>query len=250
MIKLLLVVSVFLHEQIVVSADGLFFEYHDRVSITQWNVNQQYPPLYSGYIDDYPEELSKKITLIKYFRSNFIDRVSTRDLRKEEIEDSAKGGPKQNMPFVVKWLIKEGGSICLLSTGAILVRYEGGTIFNLESPFDDVTFLDKFGIVSSMTLAKAVSSGRDDIQRRLAFITNNITDIVTRLSRNARGQIIILEELFVFIIPFLLSSFWFRWLLTGSLYLVITVSTAISGVQTTRSYDRFCLPQILEYSKA
>lgn len=131
--------------------------------------------------------MSKKITLIKYFSTNFQERSKKRELSKEEIEDAAKGGPKQNMPFVVKWLIKEGGSICLLSTGAIQVRFEGGTIFNLESPFDDVTFLDKYQIVSSMTLAKAVSSGRDDIHRRLSFITNNITEIVTRLSRNVRN---------------------------------------------------------------
>lgn len=143
------------------------------------------------------------------------------------------------MPFVVKWLIKEGGSICLLSTGAIQVRFEGGTIFNLESPFDDVTFLDKYQIVSSMTLAKAVSSGRDDIHRRLSFITNNITEIVTRLSRNVRNQFNILAELFFFIIISLLTSFQFRWLLTGNHYLDTTVSTAISGVWTTRSYNRF-----------
>ena len=40
------------------------------------------------------------------------------------------------MPFVIKWLIKEEASIIMLSTGAIQVRYDGGTILNLECPFD------------------------------------------------------------------------------------------------------------------
>lgn len=152
----------------------------------QWNFKQTFPPSNSGHIDNYPIELSKKITLIKYFRANFLERTQSRQLTKEEIEDTARRGPTQNMPFVLKWLIKEGGSICMLSTGAILVRYDGGTILNLESPFDDITFLDKFGIVSAMPLAKAITLGRDDINRRLEFITNNITDIVTKLSRNSK----------------------------------------------------------------
>ena len=96
----------------------------------------------------------------------------------------AKGGPAKNLPFVIKWLIKEEASIIMLSTGAIQVRYEGGTILNLECPFDDVTYLDKFGMITAVPLAKAVGLGRDDLKRRLAYVTNNITDIVTTLSRN------------------------------------------------------------------
>ena len=72
----------------------------------------------------------------------------------------------------------------MLSTGAIQVRYEGGTILNLECPFDDVTYLDKFGMITAVPLAKAVGLGRDDLKRRLDYVTNNITDIVTTLSRN------------------------------------------------------------------
>lgn len=169
----------------IVSADGLFYEYYPRISINEWNVKHVYKPISSGYIDDYPAELSKKITLIKYFRANFLERTRNRQVTREEVEDSTRGGPTSNMPFVIKWLLKDGGSIIMLSTGAILVRYEGGTIMNVEAPFDDITFLDKFGVVSSMPLAKAISLGRDDIRRRLEFLTNNITDIIRRLSRNA-----------------------------------------------------------------
>ena len=171
----------------------MFFEYHPRISIQQWNAGAVFPPAISGHIDDYPPELSKKITLIKYFRTNFLERLGNREITKEEVgerrgaerktEDSAKGGPSQNMPFVLKWLIKETASICMLSTGAIQVRYEGGTILNLEPPFDDVTFLDKYGVVSSIPLAKAVGMGRDDLMRRLEFITNSLSEIVTRLSK-------------------------------------------------------------------
>ena len=122
--------------QIVVSSDGMFFEYHPRISIQQWNVDERFIPSVSGHIEDYPEELSKKITLIKYFRTNFLERMTNREISKEEVrirkivhwqtEDSAKGGPTQNMPFALKWLVKDTAAICMLSTGAIQVRYEGG----------------------------------------------------------------------------------------------------------------------------
>ena len=84
----------------------MFFEYHPRISITQWNAKQTFPPSVSGSIDDYPDELAKKITLIKYFRTNFRDRAENRMLSKEEVEDTARGGPKVNMPFALKWLKK------------------------------------------------------------------------------------------------------------------------------------------------
>ena len=41
----------------------MFFEYHPRISITQWNAKQTFPPSVSGSIDDYPDELAKKITV-------------------------------------------------------------------------------------------------------------------------------------------------------------------------------------------
>lgn len=99
------------------------------------------------------------------------------------MEDTARGGPKVNMPFALKWLKKEDASICMLSTGAIQVRYDGGTILNLESPFDDVTYLDKYGVVTAMPLAKAISLKRDDLMRRLDYVESNIQDIVTHLSK-------------------------------------------------------------------
>ena len=170
--------------QIIVNADGSYYEYHPRISIKQWNFKQTFPPSQCGHIDCYPPELSKKITLIKYFRTNFLDRAQYRPISKEEIDDKTRGGPNRDMPFVIKWLVKEDSSICFLSTGAILVRFEGGTILNLESPFDDVTMLDKFGLVSSMTLSKAIAKNRDDINRRIQYITNSITDIVTKLSHH------------------------------------------------------------------
>ena len=45
----------------------------------------QIPCKYSGYIDDYPAELGKKITLVKYFRANFLERMTARDITKEEV---------------------------------------------------------------------------------------------------------------------------------------------------------------------
>lgn len=69
-----------------VSSDGMFFEYHPRISIQQWNIDELFPPSVSGHIDDYPDELSKKITLIKYFRTNFLERMTNREISKEEVK--------------------------------------------------------------------------------------------------------------------------------------------------------------------
>ena len=82
--------------QIIVSGDGMFFEYHPRISIQQWNAGAVFPPAISGHIDDYPPELSKKITLIKYFRTNFLERMGTREITKEEVGDDEelRGRPR------------------------------------------------------------------------------------------------------------------------------------------------------------
>ena len=69
-----------------VSSDVMFLEYHPRISIQQWNVDERFIPSVSGHIEDYPEELSKKITLIKYFRTNFLERMTNREISKEEVK--------------------------------------------------------------------------------------------------------------------------------------------------------------------
>ena len=51
----------------------------------------QIPCKYSGYIDDYPAELGKKITLVKYFRANFLERMTARDITKEEVGEFISG---------------------------------------------------------------------------------------------------------------------------------------------------------------
>ena len=83
---------------------------------------------------------------------------------------------------MIKWVNQEAASFCFLSTGAIVVRFDGGTIMNLEPPFDDLTYFDKYGIVTSMPLAKAVEMGRDDIMRRLNFICNHVCEFVKSMN--------------------------------------------------------------------
>ena len=68
-----------------VSSNGLYYEYHPRISIKEWNRSQQFPPLYKGSIDDFPAEISKKITLVKYFRTTFRERANNREISKEEV---------------------------------------------------------------------------------------------------------------------------------------------------------------------
>ena len=68
-----------------VSSNGLYYEYHPRISIKEWNRLQQFPPLYKGSIEDFPAEISKKITLVKYFRTTFRERANNREISKEEV---------------------------------------------------------------------------------------------------------------------------------------------------------------------
>lgn len=69
----------------VISSNGLYYEYHPRISIKEWNRFQLFPPLYKGSIDEYPAEISKKITLVKYFRTTFHERANNREISKEEV---------------------------------------------------------------------------------------------------------------------------------------------------------------------
>lgn len=65
--------------------DGMYYEYYPRQPSIQWNVGSQPQCLYSGSIDDHPKELDKKIVLIKYFRANFLERMTARVITKEEV---------------------------------------------------------------------------------------------------------------------------------------------------------------------
>lgn len=73
-----------------------------------------------------------------------------------------------------------------MSTGAILVRFDGGTIMNFEPPFDDLTYLDKYGVVTAMSLSKALSMGRDDIARRLQYTLNQLYSFTHEISKSRR----------------------------------------------------------------
>ena len=73
-----------------VSSNGLYYEYHPRISIKEWNRLQQFPPLYKGSIEDFPAEISKKITLVKYFRTTCRERANNREISKEEVRMGGK----------------------------------------------------------------------------------------------------------------------------------------------------------------
>lgn len=139
-------------------------------------------------LSSFPEDLKKKVTLLKHFRGYLLEQYAKKkeehvrvhgvaDLLEEQMR--VRGGPREGMVFVKKWVHAKHALLFRLSNRTVQVNFFDGTSVTVASDVPMVAFVDKTGRRSFHELATVRESGRHDIERRLKYTKEILQQLIS-----------------------------------------------------------------------
>jgi serine/threonine protein kinase len=135
--------------------------------------------------DDYPEDLNKKVTLLKHFKSYLLtsaferDGATTGNSSITAAKKSTEAPPEPGRaPFVRKWTRNKNAIMFQLSNKIVQVIFLDGTEAILSSNTHSVIYVDKKGQVSSYPLSGAFDVPNAELAKRLRYIKDTLVNLM------------------------------------------------------------------------
>eukprot|EP00730_Choanoeca_flexa_P001126 TRINITY_DN10488_c0_g1_i1.p1 TRINITY_DN10488_c0_g1~~TRINITY_DN10488_c0_g1_i1.p1 ORF type:complete len:652 (+),score=201.66 TRINITY_DN10488_c0_g1_i1:146-2101(+) len=139
-------------------------------------------------LSTYPESMTKKITLLKYFR----------DYMKDNLQDGPsalrhkQADYERGLPFVKKWLRTKHAIVFRLNIGVVQINFFDHTKLVVNGPRDTVTYIDSDGSTRIYILEEIMKSKHASIETmmaRLSYATDVIDHMLTKSrSSSPRGE--------------------------------------------------------------
>lgn len=150
-------------------------DYYERVKTPQGS----YDLKHNHQINDYPETLKKKITLIKYFRK-YLNKISKekRDSMSDTMEDSKH--TETNMVYVKRWMRTKDAVIFRLSNKTVHVCFRDTTELILSSEARLVTYRDTNKKQETFSINWIVQRRNTDVEKRLKYTKNILKQLISR----------------------------------------------------------------------
>lgn len=166
--------------KIILVPDGRHFDYITRRS-------QDKPEMRSTHtFDDFPEDLKKKVTLLRHFR-NLILTEST-DKKDGATTGESKMPPAQRCvvapygpgqaPHVKKWTHNKYATLFQLSNKNVQVIFFDGTEAVLSSKSNTVAYIDKKGKIGCFPYSSSMESSNPELAKRLRYIKDIVTNMM------------------------------------------------------------------------
>jgi len=166
--------------KIILVPDGSQFDYVTRRT-------QEKPELRTTHTwDDYPEDLKKKVTLLRHFKNYMLTDVL-------EKKDGATAGESSlqptaplrkvsyeagEAPFVKKWTKNKHAIMFQLSNKVVQVVFFDKTEAVLSSKSHTVTYVDKKGQVQSYPLSNALDVPSQELAKRLRYTKDILVNLL------------------------------------------------------------------------
>lgn len=167
--------------KIILLPDGNAFDYVTRRT-------QDKPEVHSTHgLDGYPEELKKKVTLLKHFK-NYMTHENCERKDAATIGESSLGPCPTNpppvsrehgqVPFVKKWTRNKHATLFQLSNKIVQVVFFDRTEAILSSKAHTVTYFDKRRQVSSYPLSNVLDVPSPELAKRLRYIKDILVNLL------------------------------------------------------------------------
>ncbi|EDQ84288.1 polo kinase [Monosiga brevicollis MX1] len=136
-------------------------------------------------LDSFPDDMTKKIALLKYFR----------DYMRDNLQDGPAALAKASaqttdMPFVKKWLRTKHAIVFRLNIGIVQINFFDHTKVVVNGPRDTVAFIDTEGETRVYTLdeiSRSKHASIDVLVARLSYATDVINHMLSK-SRQSSPQ--------------------------------------------------------------
>eukprot|EP00736_Rhodelphis_marinus_P010460 Rmarinus@m.20328 len=167
------------HTKMAMALDSQYVEYIER----RHGTYRAFDFLRLVRRDDYPQDLSKKITLLKHFRDYLLEHTP----RGHEVPDSSRRPLQRATPdapegpglvYVKKWYRTQSANIFRLSNKCIQVCFKDFTEIVLSSEARIVTYRDKQRKRTSYPLS-AIPNDRPDLVKRLRYTKEILFQFIT-----------------------------------------------------------------------
>lgn len=165
--------------KIILDINGVNFNYIERGPDKQEKFN-------AHTLNKYPEDLEKKVKLLRYFKS-YLDGDQNIQKPDGEIKPVVEGGQgndandttKKNFTYVKKWMRTKHAIMFRLSNKIVQVCFQDHTEIILSSESRVVTYCNKKGDRSSYPLSSALESNNYEMTKRLKYTKDILTHMLT-----------------------------------------------------------------------
>ncbi|CAD8127828.1 unnamed protein product [Paramecium sonneborni] len=149
--------------KIVLDTKTLIFEYMERKGQDKQDICETHN------LNDYPQELHKKVTLLQHFRSY---------LEGEPQTTSNEDPESKQLVYVKKWMKTRHAIMFRLSNKIVQVNFTDKTEIILSSEHKMVTYVNKTGDRSHYPLATALDSQNTEMAKRLKYTKEILTHML------------------------------------------------------------------------
>jgi polo-like kinase 1 len=173
--------------KIILSSNGQNFEYMERTSARAAKMAalkglaSPEAQRASHTLKDFPTSLTKKVTLLKHFKSYLKGQDENRnDLPcKDEVDSLKAGSGDENMIFVKKWVRTRHAILFRMSNRTVQVAFFDKTEIILASQAKLVTYVDKSRKRTTYSLYEITRSKRSEIQKRLKYTKDILQQLIS-----------------------------------------------------------------------
>ena len=173
--------------KIVLSSNGNNFEYMERTSARAAKIAalkglaSPEAQRASHTLTDFPTTLTKKVTLLKHFKSYLKGQDESRSdvPSKDEIDALKAGSGDQSMIYVKKWVRTRHAILFRMSNRTVQVAFFDKTEIILASQAKLVTYVDKSRKRTTYSLYEITRSKRSEIQKRLKYTKDILQQLIS-----------------------------------------------------------------------
>ena len=163
--------------KIILDINGINFNYIERGPDKQEKFN-------AHTLTKYPEDLEKKVKLLKYFKSYLDGEQTTKpegtvDIIKPIDDGEDKEKSPKSIAYVKKWMRTKHAIMFRLSNKIVQVCFQDHTEIILSSESRVVTYCNKKGDRSSYPLSSALESNNYEMTKRLKYTKDILTHMLT-----------------------------------------------------------------------
>ncbi|KAL4460257.1 hypothetical protein ABPG74_000008 [Tetrahymena malaccensis] len=154
------------------------FDYIERNSANKQDFGSEYS------IQEYPQSIQKKLTLLQHFRSFLEGDDKKQDPSEKAQQVEASSESKSSKIYVKKWLRTKNAILFRLSNKVVQVIFQDTSEIILSSELRAVTYVNRKKERETFPLSTAMESQNKEMSKRLTYTKDILTHMLGGASEN------------------------------------------------------------------
>jgi polo-like kinase 1 len=165
--------------------NGDFFQYIERNKVSQDPSRRGEPVIAMHSLSKYPDDLQKKVTLLKHFRNYLIEQQKKADDFDISTPTAASkiSNQKNHLVYLKKWVRTKHAIFFRLSDNTVQIVFYDHTEILLTPDERHVTYVDKQRDRKTYYLTDELVGTNSEINKRLKYTKEILLQLVTGKSQ-------------------------------------------------------------------